>query len=293
MNKDSVILSIHPEYMKKIIAGEKRFEYRRRIPKREVSYILIYETLPTKKFVAIAEVLDIMCEHPDTLWYKTQYLSGISYEKYHEYFKDCNQAFAYKLGKIYCLPENNITFPTIQSYSYIPTVFLEKCFKEYQLVAQKHLVFVAGVHGVGKTTFVDTSFKSLGYPCFSCSQLIKSMKGEVPENKLVKNIGQNQELLSEKINRLKNEYSFFILDGHFTLLNSNKEITNIPLSLFKKIAPCLIIVLTADIESIFKRLSPITIGREFIDIFQKTEINRAKEIAQILDIPIYFHNNMR
>ena len=292
MNKDSIILSIHPEYVKKIISGEKHFEYRRRIPKREVSYILIYETSPTKKYVAITEVLDIMCEHPDTLWDKTHYLSGISYEKYHEYFKSCNQAFAYKLGKTYHLPSNNISFPTIQSYSYIPTTFIEKLIIEYRLVPLKHLVFIAGVHGVGKTTFVEATFKSLGYPCFSCSQLIKSMNGEVPENKLVKEINQNQELLATKINTLKNEYLFFILDGHFTLLNSNKRITNIPLSLFKKITPCLIIILTDDIETIFKRLSSMTIDIKLLEIFQKAEIKRAREVAQILNIPIYLHDNM-
>ena len=46
-----ILISINPEYVEKILAGTKKYEYRRRAAK-DVSSLVIYETDHTKKVVA-------------------------------------------------------------------------------------------------------------------------------------------------------------------------------------------------------------------------------------------------
>ena len=46
-----VILSIKPEFVEKIINGEKKFEYRRKIFKKDVEKVLIYASSPIKLVV--------------------------------------------------------------------------------------------------------------------------------------------------------------------------------------------------------------------------------------------------
>ena len=90
---DKILLSINPEYADKIINGEKRFEYRKFVPKNDISSIIIYETKPVRKIIAEAEVIGIIMLTPENLWLETKRFSGITKEQRHV-------AYAYKLGRI-------------------------------------------------------------------------------------------------------------------------------------------------------------------------------------------------
>lgn len=59
MNR-AILLPIYPEYANRILTGEKRFEYRSRIPQKAISHIVIYATTPIKKIIGIAEVEEII-----------------------------------------------------------------------------------------------------------------------------------------------------------------------------------------------------------------------------------------
>ena len=96
----NIILPINPKHVKKIISGEKKYEYRTRIPKNPVDKIIIYETAPTKKIVAEAKIIEIISLPPKTLWEETKDFSGITKEYFDQYFKDKDIAYAYRLGKI-------------------------------------------------------------------------------------------------------------------------------------------------------------------------------------------------
>ena len=96
----SILLSIKPEYVDKIIQGTKKYEYRKHLAKKTVDSIFIYCTHPTMKVVAKIEVIDIIAAAPSTLWEGTKISAGISRKKYREYFKGCKTAYAYKLGDI-------------------------------------------------------------------------------------------------------------------------------------------------------------------------------------------------
>ena len=96
----ALLLSIKPEYVEKILQGSKKYEYRKRLAKEDVSVIYIYCTAPFMKIVASVQVIDRLTASPYELWEKTKSSSGISKEKYKKYFHGCERAYAYKLGEV-------------------------------------------------------------------------------------------------------------------------------------------------------------------------------------------------
>ncbi|MDY4787892.1 MAG: ASCH domain-containing protein [Bacilli bacterium] len=95
-----IVISINPKYVEKIINGSKKFEYRTKAAKQDVKKIIIYETIPTKKIVAEAEIIEVLMMEPEKLWEKTKEFSGVSKEFFDQYFKERKVAYAYRLGKV-------------------------------------------------------------------------------------------------------------------------------------------------------------------------------------------------
>ena len=95
-----ILMSIKPVYVDKILSGEKCYEYRKTLPKRDVSKIIIYSTHPVKKVVGEVSVKNILILEKEELWNKTKDKSGISKEFYDLYFKDKSISVAYELGEI-------------------------------------------------------------------------------------------------------------------------------------------------------------------------------------------------
>ena len=119
-----ILFSIKPEYVKDILSGRKKYEYRKIKPKNRVDAIIIYSSAPVMKIVAEVEVEEIIVDEPNKVWEKTKNGSGTNKKLYDEYFKNKNIAVAYKLGKInvYEKPKNLIDFGlnhAPQSYVYL------------------------------------------------------------------------------------------------------------------------------------------------------------------------------
>lgn len=95
-----ILLSINPEYVEKILNGEKKFEFRTKIAKRKVDSILIYCTSPVKKVLAEVTVKSVLMESPDDLWSLTNEYSGVDKKFYDEYFSEREFAYAYELDNI-------------------------------------------------------------------------------------------------------------------------------------------------------------------------------------------------
>ncbi len=96
----ALLLSIKPEYVEKILQGEKKYEYRKRLAKEDVSYIYVYSTAPSMKVVASVHIEGHLSDSPTALWEKTKAAAGISRAKFRDYFRGCKTAYAYKLGKV-------------------------------------------------------------------------------------------------------------------------------------------------------------------------------------------------
>jgi predicted transcriptional regulator len=90
-----VLLSIRPKYVKSIIEGDKRYEFRKTIFKnREINRIYIYSSSPVKKIVGTFEIGGILEDHPVDLWDNVKDYAGINDRDFFAYFEGKSRAFA-------------------------------------------------------------------------------------------------------------------------------------------------------------------------------------------------------
>ena len=104
-----ILMPINPEYVEEILAGRKKYEYRKIKAKRNnIDKMIIYSTSPIMKVVAEVDIKEILEEKPDILWEMTKKESGITKDFYNKYYKNKDIAVAYKLGNIkrYANPKN-------------------------------------------------------------------------------------------------------------------------------------------------------------------------------------------
>lgn len=121
------ILSIKPQFVDKIINGEKKFEYRKKIFKKEIEAVIIYSTKPVGKFVGEFKIKNIINDDPNKVWEETNALSGINYEYYKSYFNNHNTAYALEIEDL-VVYENPIDpseeFKAPQSFCYCSNEFI-------------------------------------------------------------------------------------------------------------------------------------------------------------------------
>lgn len=150
------------------------------------------------------------------------------------------------------------------------------------------IIFVSGIHGVGKTTLCNTISEQIGINSYSSSNLIREFKELSSNKKTVDNVNKNQDILLESIRLNIEEEREYILDGHFILIDENYELKEVPLSTFRDMNIKAIIILYEDVDIILERLSSrdeVSYTKDFIEDFQRKEIERGIEVAKILDKP--------
>lgn len=95
------------------------------------------------------------------------------------------------------------------------------------------MIFVSGVHGVGKSYFCNLVKDSVGIETYSASALISTKKRSgFAKNKLIPDIDENQQFLLWAVDELRTLCQNFILDGHFCLLNASGKVQRIPYGTF-------------------------------------------------------------
>ncbi|HQQ74047.1 MAG TPA: ATP-binding protein [Pseudomonadales bacterium] len=153
-----------------------------------------------------------------------------------------------------------------------------------------NIIFLAGVHGVGKGFISDRICKNLSLPKFSASTLIKKQKNApVDQNKNVIDAEKNQDHLIDALNSLHIHDGAILLDGHFCL-SSSSGIIEVPISTFNSMQLKGVVLLTADPELIHQRLTSRdgkAMDVKMIASLQTSEIARAKTVSNILDVPLF------
>jgi len=96
-----VLLSIKPQFVDKIFAGTKKYEFRKSLFKKSgVKHVVIYASAPIKRVVGEFEIDDILSDDVDVVWNRTQKYAGITKSFYKLYFHERKTANAIKIGKI-------------------------------------------------------------------------------------------------------------------------------------------------------------------------------------------------
>lgn len=162
-------------------------------------------------------------------------------------------------------------------------------------MSKRKLLFVGGIHGVGKTTMCRTACVDLGLVYLSAGELIKQNKARRAEvdldlDKRVFDVNSNQDALTLELDSIARPGKSYLLDGHFTLFGSQDQVERVPPGVFQKIRPRALIVITDDPVEISKRLlardarsyDPTLLAR-----MQHTEIQHALSVAGTLRISSY------
>lgn len=152
------------------------------------------------------------------------------------------------------------------------------------------MIFISGVHGVGKSFFCDKVKSALNIDTYSASALISTRKHRpFAADKLIPDIDANQRHLLAAVEELRAGNNQFLLDGHFCLLNGEGQVTRIGMDTFTTLRPDAIILLTEKPEIIAerrKRRDGITYDIEQIQNFQNEEVSYAKEVAALLEVKL-------
>ncbi len=98
--QSTILISVRPAYVRAILNGTKTREYRRTVPARSVSRMLIYETAPVQRIAGEAEVLGILKLPVEELWECTKAQGGLTEAAYRQYFHGLETAHAIMLGRI-------------------------------------------------------------------------------------------------------------------------------------------------------------------------------------------------
>ena len=95
-----ILLSIKPEFVKKIFSGEKKYEFRKTVFKdASVKKVVIYACKPVSKIVGEFSIDTIIEDDPKILWKRTHDYSGINETIFKEYFKGKEKGYAIKVKK--------------------------------------------------------------------------------------------------------------------------------------------------------------------------------------------------
>ncbi len=142
-------------------------------------------------------------------------------------------------------------------------------------------IFVAGVHGVGKSSLCEI-LKTSGFPVYSASDLIRRISNcDAGLYKRVADPLKNQDILLEAVERFVHEPKY-ILDGHFVVRRTDGRAYLIEPEIFLSLNVKKSILLTDSPASIGRRLrkrdnSDITDSQ--IAEMQEFEVRQAKSIC--------------
>ncbi|HOB43703.1 MAG TPA: hypothetical protein PKV78_04995 [Methanoculleus thermophilus] len=115
----NVLLSIKPVYASRIMAGTKKYEFRRSIFRRkDINSIYIYSSYPVKKIIGKFTVGKILEDRPDLLWETVKDQSGLDESDFFKYFTGKSKGFAIEIDVV-TLFKNPID-PKKYSENFIP-----------------------------------------------------------------------------------------------------------------------------------------------------------------------------
>lgn len=102
MNKKMLLISIRPEYLKKIMDGSKTIELRKTKPKIKPGDLLIfYASSPSKALSGAALVKGIIEETPANMWKLYYEKIGIDLTSFNKYFSTYKKAYGIILGNVW------------------------------------------------------------------------------------------------------------------------------------------------------------------------------------------------
>ncbi|WP_310384455.1 ATP-binding protein [Roseateles sp.] len=153
------------------------------------------------------------------------------------------------------------------------------------------VIFLAGVHGVGKGFIGAPVAQALGVSHFTASQLIREEKGQATwgRDKKASDLDDNQRALIRAVNQRRLTHNSILLDGHFVLRNAQGTLTLLEMEVFSELHLAGVILLTEESNIIASRLAVRDKGETSIAAISelaKAESAHAQAVCRELGLPL-------
>lgn len=151
------------------------------------------------------------------------------------------------------------------------------------------IIFVAGIHGVGKTFLGAPVAQQLGIRHATASQLIRAERGMQSwgSDKRVKGIDENQAALISATRRLRSSGQKLLLDGHFVLRDTSGEFNEIGAQVFRSLQIGAVLLLEAELDTVAERLrarGDTSWASSDLGTFAEREKSHAQRVTSALGI---------
>jgi adenylate kinase len=152
-------------------------------------------------------------------------------------------------------------------------------------------IFVAGIHGAGKTFATKPACQKLGLVHATASQLIKEERGLATWDgaKIVSDIDQNQVALISAARRIRDSGEMLVLDGHFVLRKAPGIHERLPVDVFKALECSSVLLIRSSVPILLERLrarQDKSWSEAELTEFSKAEDAWGTEVARVLGIPL-------
>lgn len=153
-------------------------------------------------------------------------------------------------------------------------------------------IFVAGIHGVGKTYLASRLPAGSGLIHTSASKLIREERA-LPDwnaNKRVSDVDENQVALAAAVARHNANEAALLLDGHFVLLSYSGEFLPLESSVFKSLNLSAVILIEDDTRAIARRVSNrdgLKREQDWLELFLSKERAQAELVCRELELPLF------
>lgn len=153
------------------------------------------------------------------------------------------------------------------------------------------VIFLAGVHGVGKGYLGSLVSGSLDIQHLTASQLIREEKGLASwrRDKAVTDADDNQSALIRALERKRESERTLLLDGHFVLRASNGDVIRLEQGVFADLKLAGAILLCDAPEKIAERLllrDGVYTSPDSIEVLAAEEEAHAREVCGALGISL-------
>lgn len=158
-----------------------------------------------------------------------------------------------------------------------------------------NIVFIGGIHGVGKSTICQYICRQLNLEYLSASELLRWEDiNDDAKNKKVKDIPFTQNRLIAGLSNTIQKGHYYLLDGHYCLLNEKGEVEKISIDVFTQINPKVLGLILGDIREIKTRLD-LRDNKSYdfglLEQLQNSELDYAKELSVALKVPLYIEES--
>lgn len=151
------------------------------------------------------------------------------------------------------------------------------------------IIFVAGVHGAGKTFATKPACRKLGLVHATASQLIKEERGQATWDgaKMVSEVGHNQAALISAARRIRKSGATLVIDGHFVLRRAPGIHERLSIDVFRALECSSVLLIRSPVPVLLDRLharQDMSWTEAELADFSKAEDVHSAEVTKVLGL---------